>query len=65
MHGPDASASRIVDRTGRLEGGRVASVDTRVRDVYCREAGTWKIVHHHADVSQAMVDVLNRVQTYG
>ena len=27
-----------------------------------QEAGTWKIVHHHTDVSPAMLDVLRLLQ---
>jgi ketosteroid isomerase-like protein len=43
-------------------GGEEVSIEHRVTNVYRREAGTWKIVHHHTDVSQAMVDVLRRLQ---
>jgi ketosteroid isomerase-like protein len=44
-------------------GGQQVSIDQRVTNIYRREAGAWKIVHHHAGVSQAMVDALNRLQT--
>jgi ketosteroid isomerase-like protein len=37
-------------------------IEHRVTNVYRREAGEWKIVHHHADLSQAMVDVLDQLQ---
>ncbi len=39
------------------------SFDHRVTNVYRREAGGWKIVHHHTDVSPAMLDVLKRLQS--
>ncbi len=39
--------------------GRTVSIDHRVTNVYRREAGVWKIVHHHTDVSPAMLDVLS------
>lgn len=42
--------------------GQQVSLDHRVTNIYRREAGHWKIVHHHADVSSAMLDVLNRLQ---
>jgi ketosteroid isomerase-like protein len=42
--------------------GQQVSLDHRVTNIYRREAGHWKIVHHHADVSPAMLDVLNRLQ---
>ena len=43
--------------------GQQISLDHRVTNIYRREAGSWKIVHHHTDVSPAMLDVLNRLQT--
>lgn len=42
--------------------GEQATVEHRVTNIYRREAGGWKIVHHHTDVSPAMLDVLSRVQ---
>jgi len=43
--------------------GQQVTLDHRVTNIYRREAGSWKIVHHHTDVSPAMLDVLNRLQT--
>jgi ketosteroid isomerase-like protein len=43
--------------------GQQVSLDHRVTNIYRKEAGSWKIVHHHTDVSPAMLDVLNRLQT--
>ncbi len=31
-------------------------IDWRVTNIYRREAGGWKIVHHHTDVSSAVVE---------
>lgn len=42
--------------------GQVLAIDHRCTNVYRREAGTWKIVHHHSDVAPAMVDALHRLQ---
>jgi ketosteroid isomerase-like protein len=42
--------------------GEEISLEHRVTNVYRREAGEWKIVHHHTDVSPAMVDILVRLQ---
>jgi ketosteroid isomerase-like protein len=36
--------------------------EDRVTNVYRRESGTWKIVHHHTDISSAMVEILKRLQ---
>ena len=43
--------------------GQQISVDHRVTNIYRREAGSWKLVHHHTDVAPAMLDVLNRLQS--
>lgn len=43
-------------------GGQQVSIEHRVTNIYQREAGTWKVVHHHTDVSPAMLDVLRRLQ---
>jgi ketosteroid isomerase-like protein len=42
--------------------GEKITIDQRVTNIYRREAGEWKIVHHHADVSPAMLALLNRLQ---
>lgn len=43
--------------------GHPVTLEHRVTNVYRREDadGAWKIVHHHADTSQAMLDVLHRL----
>lgn len=38
-------------------------IDQRVTNIYRKEAGRWKMVHHHADISQPMIDALNRIQS--
>jgi ketosteroid isomerase-like protein len=42
--------------------GQPVDLDHRVTNIYRREAGSWKIVHHHTDVSPAMLNVLKRIQ---
>jgi ketosteroid isomerase-like protein len=37
--------------------GEEVSIEQRVTNIYSREASTWKIVHHHADVSPSMMDI--------
>jgi ketosteroid isomerase-like protein len=37
------------------------TIDGRVTNIYRRESGTWKIVHHHTDVAQAMLEALDRL----
>ncbi len=43
--------------------GEQVMIEQRVTNVYRKEAGAWKLVHHHTDLSPAMIDVLKRVQT--
>jgi SnoaL-like protein len=42
--------------------GENVTFEQRVTNVYRRDAGTWKIVHHHTDLSSGMVDLLARLQ---
>jgi ketosteroid isomerase-like protein len=42
--------------------GEQVSIDQRVTNIYRREGGAWKIVHHHADISPAMVKILQQLQ---
>ena len=43
--------------------GQTLTFDHRVTNVYRREAGGWKIVHHHADISPEMQELLSRLQS--
>jgi ketosteroid isomerase-like protein len=49
---------------GTLAGEQVA-IDQRVTNIYRREDGAWKVVHHHTDLSPAMMDLLARLQAQG
>ena len=42
--------------------GQTVTFEHRVTNVYRREAGGWKIVHHHTDVSPQMQELLRRLQ---
>ena len=42
--------------------GRPVSIDQRVTNVYRRDGGTWRMVHHHADLSPAMMEILRELQ---
>ena len=43
-------------------GGLKVPIEHRVTNIYRREPGGWKVVHHHTDASPAMMDVLARLQ---
>jgi ketosteroid isomerase-like protein len=45
-----------------MAGERVA-FNERVTNIYRREGGEWKIVHHHSDPSPAANDLLSRLQS--
>ena len=40
--------------------GQPVTGDCRVTNIYRRESGAWKIVHHHTDMARALTDVLNQ-----
>jgi ketosteroid isomerase-like protein len=46
----------------KIAGQQIQAIEDRVTNIYLREAGQWKIVHHHTDISQSMLDVLSRVR---
>lgn len=41
--------------------GEEVNIEIRVTNIYKRETGEWKIVHHHTDTSPAMLDILSRL----
>jgi ketosteroid isomerase-like protein len=43
-------------------GGHDVELEHRVTNIYRQESGTWKVVHHHTDISPGLLDVLARLQ---
>jgi ketosteroid isomerase-like protein len=41
--------------------GQTVVVNQHVTNIYRREGGEWKMVHHHSDASPAMNDVVSRL----
>jgi len=41
--------------------GKAAAIDHRVTNIYRKEAGHWKIIHHHADLSPAMLAIFKEL----
>jgi ketosteroid isomerase-like protein len=41
--------------------GKQAAIEHRVTNIYRREGGKWKIVHHHTDISPAMVEITSEL----
>jgi len=42
--------------------GQPITIGHRVTNIYRREGGRWKIIHHHTDVSPSMVDAVGQVR---
>jgi len=61
VHG-DVAYEMGTERGEATLGGERIPIDWRVTNVYQRENGTWKIVHHHTDVAPAMVAFATRQQ---
>ena len=45
----------------KLAGQEIKS-EHRVTNIYKKDGGTWKMVHHHTDLSPAMIEVLQKLQ---
>jgi ketosteroid isomerase-like protein len=41
--------------------GRQVTIEHRVTNLYQREAGAWKLIHHHTDTSPAMTDAISNL----
>ena len=48
------------ERGGGTVAGEPVEFAQRVTNIYRREAGTWKIVHHHTDFVPAMAEIVVR-----
>jgi ketosteroid isomerase-like protein len=49
-----------VDHGQATFAGNQVTLDYRVTNIYRNEAGSWKIVHRHTDISPAMLDFLSQ-----
>ena len=56
----DAAYTMGTERGHRKVGDQTIHFEGRVTNVYRREDGGWKIVHHHTDFSSAMVEALGQ-----
>jgi ketosteroid isomerase-like protein len=51
-----------VERARSTLAGQPVAGDCRVTNIYRRESGSWKVVHHHTDATPAMLDVASRLK---
>jgi len=49
-----------VERGSLKLGGHPVPIDCRVTNIYRQESGEWKLVHHHSDLSAAMMEALEK-----
>ena len=54
----DAAYTVGVEHVEATAGGRTIRSDFRVTNIYRREAGAWKMVHHHTDPDPSMQEAL-------
>jgi ketosteroid isomerase-like protein len=50
-----------VERGSLKLGSHPVQVDSRATNIYRRESGEWKLVHHHSDLSANMVEALEQL----
>ena len=56
-------AYEIGTETGGFKlAGNEVKIGQRVTNIYQLKDGQWKIIHHHADTSPAMLDVLSKLK---
>ena len=60
--GEDLAYELGTERGHMKMAGESIVIEQRVTNIYRREAGEWKLVHHHADISPAMLEILERLQ---
>lgn len=58
----DAAYELGIERGRFRLAGEQIHVDGRVTNIYLRDQGGWKIVHHHTDVCAPMLEVLGRLE---
>ncbi len=60
--GEDLAYETGIERGRAKLSGEPVEFEQRVTNVYRREDGQWKMVHHHTDVSNGLVDIIQRLQ---
>ena len=60
--GGDIAYELGTERGQATMAGEEVAIDQRVTNIYRQEGGSWKIVHHHTDLSPGMLAVLARLQ---
>jgi ketosteroid isomerase-like protein len=61
--GSDLAYTIGTERIEATLAGERGQFEGRVTNIYRREAGGWKMVHHHIDLSPQVQDIVSRLQT--
>lgn len=63
IHTGEDLAYELGTERGQIKvAGEPVTIEQRVTNIYRREAGQWRLVHHHTDLSPAMLGILGRLQ---
>ena len=57
--GTDMAVETGIEVGAIVIGGHEAAITHRVTNVYRRTNGEWKLAHHHTDISEDMLGILN------
>jgi len=60
--GSDLAYTIGTERVEVTLAGQRVQLEHRVTNIYRREDGGWKMVHHHTDLSPELQDILSRLQ---
>jgi ketosteroid isomerase-like protein len=60
--GDDMAVETGVEKGTINMAGHTVEIGHRVTNVYRKEAGAWKLVHHHTDVSPQMLEILAKLK---
>ncbi len=41
--------------------GKTVGIEQRVTNIYQRQGGGWKVIHHHADISPEMIEIVKQL----
>jgi hypothetical protein len=61
--GEDLAYETGTEHVNVLIGKDKAQADFRVSNVFRREGSEWRLVHHHVDLNQTMLEILSKLET--
>ena len=58
----DVAYEAGIESGGFTLAGHQVNIEQRVTNIYQLKSGEWKMIHHQADISPAMLDLLSKLQ---